>query len=420
MKKIRIGVLGGYRGKSMMRYCLGSDDAELVAICDCNDEVLKVCAETIRKENASITLYKSFDEFIKHDMDAVILANYANEHAPFAIRCLKAGLHVMSEVLPVQTMAEAVALIEAAEASGRVYNYAENYCFFPATMEIRHQFRAGKLGEFEYGEGEYLHNCESIWPDITYGQPDHWRNRMSAFYYCTHSMGPLIHITGLRPVRVTGFEPPHNGRMKRMGAQGAPFGIEMVTMENGGIVKSIHGCGPSESSIWYTVYGSLGRAESGREGASRGVMELHVLADQKPGEYNNNTVSTEPKHEFFDKAQGFGHAGSDWYTMHNFIRAIRGEENEGIGIYEALNMFMPGMFAYFSVLKGSIPMDIPDLRDPAVRELWRNDVRCTDPKVAGDSLLPGNSRGNLTYPADLYAAIRAEYDRRAAAKNLLM
>ena len=34
MKKIRIGVLGGYRGTSMINYCKRADNAEIVAICD--------------------------------------------------------------------------------------------------------------------------------------------------------------------------------------------------------------------------------------------------------------------------------------------------------------------------------------------------------------------------------------------------
>ena len=34
MKKIRIGVLGAYRGSSMISYCKKSDNAEVVAICD--------------------------------------------------------------------------------------------------------------------------------------------------------------------------------------------------------------------------------------------------------------------------------------------------------------------------------------------------------------------------------------------------
>ncbi len=34
MSKIKIGVLGLYRGSSMINYCLAADNAELVAICD--------------------------------------------------------------------------------------------------------------------------------------------------------------------------------------------------------------------------------------------------------------------------------------------------------------------------------------------------------------------------------------------------
>ena len=47
-----------------------------------------------------------------------------------------------------------------------------------------------------------------------------------------------------------------------MGCKSGQFGIEMVTLENGGIVKSIHG-DLYKDSIWYTVYGDKGRMECG-------------------------------------------------------------------------------------------------------------------------------------------------------------
>jgi len=34
MKRIRIGVVGAYRGNTMIKYCDNSDRAELVAVCD--------------------------------------------------------------------------------------------------------------------------------------------------------------------------------------------------------------------------------------------------------------------------------------------------------------------------------------------------------------------------------------------------
>ena len=84
-----------------------------------------------------------------------------------------------------------------------------------------------------------------------------------------------------------------------------------------------------------------------------------------------------------------------------------------IGVYEALDMFLPGMFAYFSVLAGGVPMAIPDLRDPAQRDVWRHDTRCTDPTVAGDQLIPSYSKGDPDIPQSVYQALK---DKLAAEK----
>ena len=41
MKKVKIGVLGAYRGSSMINYCKRADNAEVVAICDKTSEALE-------------------------------------------------------------------------------------------------------------------------------------------------------------------------------------------------------------------------------------------------------------------------------------------------------------------------------------------------------------------------------------------
>lgn len=392
MKKIKIGVMGAFRGTSMINYCAQAENAEIVAICDKWEEGLE--RQKAAFPDNDITYYKSFDEFIKHDMDAVVLANYANEHAPFAIAAMKAGKHVFSEVLPVQNMKEAVELVEAVEETGMVYAYGENYCYMPAPYEMKKLYQEGKIGEFEYGECEYVHNCESIWPSITYGDKTHWRNSMYSTFYCTHSLGPIIHMTGLRPVSVVGFEGTRNERNLRTGCMGGQFGIEMVTLENGGIIKSIHG-GLYENSIWYSVYGSKGRMESAREDAQAGdVHMLYVKADDYSGQYKaDNLIGYRPAVDE-EKSKHFGHGGSDFFSMYHFVERIRGDKNADIiDVYEALDMFLPGLFAYRSILKGGIPMQIPDLRDKAVREQYRNDTTCCDPKTAGDMLLPTFSLG---------------------------
>ena len=403
MKKVRIGVLGAHRGGSMIKYCAKAPNAQVVAICD--KEPLFLEKQKALYPDADITYYTDFETFLRHDMDAVVLANYANEHAPFAIRCLEAGKHVFSEVLPVQCMAEAVALIEAVEKSGKVYAYGENYCYMPAPYEMRKLYRAGKIGEFEYGEGEYVHNCEPIWPKIAYGDKNHWRNcKMYANFYCTHSIGPLIHITGLRPVSVIGFEGTKNERALRTGRVTGQFGMELITLENGGIIKSLHG-DLYKDSVWYSVYGGKGRMESAREDAENGgVKMLYVNADEYSGEYGEKPVEGyRPQTALPELDKIFGHGGSDFYSMYNFVQKILGDESaDTIDVYEALDMFLPGLFAYRSALQGSIPMAIPDVRDPAVREKYRHDTACVDPKVAGDQLLPPSTRGTPQIPEAVY------------------
>ena len=116
MDKIKVGVVGARRGETMIEYCRKAGNAELVAICEKRQDLIDEQKE--KNLGLNVTYYTNYDEFLSHDMDAVVLANYANEHAPFAIKALKSGKHVFSEVLPCQTMKEAVELVEAVEQSG--------------------------------------------------------------------------------------------------------------------------------------------------------------------------------------------------------------------------------------------------------------------------------------------------------------
>lgn len=419
MKKVKIGVLGAYRGSSMINYCKRADNAEVVAICDKWPQALE--EQKANAEGLNIAFYDNFDDFIKHDMDVVVLANYANEHAPFAIKAMKLGKHVYSEVVPVQTMKEAVELVETVEATGMLYGYGENYCYMSAPYEMKKLYAEGKIGELEYAESEYVHNCESIWPSITYGEKDHWRNRMYATYYCTHSLGPIVHATGLRPTRVVGFEGggTSNERKLRMGALAASFGMEMVTMENGATVKSLHG-GLYMNSIWYCMYGSKGRFESAREAASPDKYNrLYIDADEYSGEYANRPTETYlPENPLASKANTFGHGGSDYVAMWNFVEKVLGNpEADIIDVYEALDMSLPGMFAHRSILSGNIPMDIPNLRNKEERDAWRNDTACTDPRVAGDMLLDTKAGGTPEIEDAVYDHIKELWDIECTKKD---
>lgn len=415
MAKLKIGVFGAYRGMTMISVLIHHPDAELVAVCDKYEPALKKAGETAEKVGMHIALYTDFEDFFRHDMDAVVLANYANEHAPFAIRLLDSGRHVLSEVLPAETMAQAVELIEAVERSGKVYAYAENYCYMDHTFEMRRRYERGDVGDVMYAEGEYIHDCAGIWPGITYGERDHWRNHMYPTFYCTHSIGPILTITGHRPVRVTGFVTQQNETVPPLGLlMGECAGIEMLTLDNGAIVKSIHGHLKREpGSVNYEVYGTKGSMESQRfapTAAEGQPDELQVYCEGDTLCKGTTEKYAPKKFVRADLAERYStHGGSDFYATHFFIEKILGRE-EGlkysIDVYTAVDMGICGILAYRSMLNGGMPMEIPNLRNPAERDAWRNDNACTNPAIAGDQLLPCYPSGNNTYSDAVYENVR--------------
>jgi predicted dehydrogenase len=413
MSKIRIGVFGAHRGMTMIDVLSRHPDAELVAICDKYQPLLDKCQKALDQHGVRASLYTDFDKFFEHDMDAVVLANYANEHAPYAIRLLDSGRHVSSEVLPVETLSQAVALTEAVERSGKVYAYAENYCYFAATQEMKRRYRAGDLGEFTHGEGEYVHDCEAIWGDITYGERDHWRNRLYSCYYCTHSLGPIVTITGTRPVRVVGFENPNVPNMWKKGYSGGASGMLVMQMSNGATVKSLNGYLKREpGSVWYSVYGRKGMMESDRW--RDGVSRVHFF--QEGGELTGQEIAYNPKPAVdTELSRSVGsHGGGDFYTMHYFLEKLldRPGGSETIDVYQALDMSLPGILGYKSILSGNQPFEVPDFRNPAAREAYRNDNWCTNPAVAGDSLFPRCSFPTKEVPDSVYEEVRREWEER--------
>ncbi len=416
MEKVKIGVFGGYRGYSMIDQLFKENDATLVAVCDKYQPILDKVKRQADELGVKVALYTDFDEFIKHDMDAVVLANYANEHAPFAIRCLEAGLHVLSEVLPAETPAQAIALIEAVERTGKVYAYAENYCYMKAPFEMRKRYAAGEIGDAIYCEGEYIHDVSNIWVDRTYGERDHWRNRSYANFYCTHSVGPLLTITGSRPKTVVGFETVLNDTEKQKGiGLMRTAGIEMITLENGAICKSIHGnLKRDPHGANYQIYGKKGMMESKRYNDEE--FNLYVESPDENVFCKGTWEKYEPVIEFQgDVAESVkGHGGSDYFPTHYFIEKILGREDGkwSIDVYTAVDMGLCGILGYRSVLAGNIPLTVPNFRNIEEREAYRYDNACTNPDIAGESLLPRTSYPEPEIDDSVYDRLRARWESK--------
>ena len=272
---VRVGVLGLRRGAALARLSRQAG-MQLVAVCERDDR---------RREAATApgaVAYRDVEPFLEHEMDAVILVNDFDQHALVAIRALDRGLSVLSETAACRTVAEGVALVEAAERSGGVYMFAETYPSMPLTREMRRRYQAGDIGEVRYAEAEYLDEPA----DLTSMASDraHWRARTPATYYCTHSLAPVAAITGTRPVQVSAFVVPTAAgpeALERARRGRGWAALLAVRLDNGAVLKSLHGFLEAGQQAWVRLHGDRGLMENLRHGDTR---TLRVVWDAEDGQ----------------------------------------------------------------------------------------------------------------------------------------
>ena len=420
MKKLKFGILGGTRGiDSLYKVFLNHPYAEVSAVCESFEPLRNKIRDEWKLRGINGHVFASFDEMIDSGIDAVIIANYANEHAPYAIRALKKGVHVFSESIPTQTMQEAVELCEAVEESGAIYGYGENYCYLPHMLAIRDLFDRGEFGNVMHMESNFINDCSSRWHLLTRGEPSHWRNHVPSTFYCTHSIGPLLFSTGLRAVTTVGMETNRMPYLAEVGARNASAAMEIMQLDNGGMAKSTNGNFRRDYAAEYRFITEYGTVESN----PRGLGWLHISKPNSSGGYDSteetyNTYQPTGIEIFaakdFSEMHVFDRA--DVYQLNIFMQSILGNAEAKkylIDVYRALDMSTVGTMAYRSILSGSMPMRVPNLRIKAERDTYRYDNKSTDPCLsAGEDLLPSNKNGFVSVDSAVYERVQqAFYDK---------
>jgi len=366
MEKIRVGILGMGRGQTFASPH-ESIGMKITAICDTYEEKVTKWLGIL---GGDIKGYTDYDEMLASDIDAVILCNYFDEHAPFAIKALNAGKHVMSECICNATIAEGVALCRAVEKSGKIYMLAENYPYARTTMELRRIYQAGELGTALYGDGEYNHPMSAYYINEISPGRYHWRNNIPASYYCTHAYAPLMVATETMPVRVSAYAVA-NDEVNRGTARRSDVGtVILCRMDNGAIFKQMGISFPGHSG-YYRIHGTRGAAE-----IERRTGQLHVWHDNwdiPEGSVQSRTYLPEwPEHG--DLAQKAGHGGGDFWTSFIFANAIRENRQPFLDVYCGVAMSSIGILAWKSALEDGKPFDMPDFKNEEERKIHENDA----------------------------------------------
>jgi len=386
---IRIGVVGVGRGQSLAGNIGDLTGTRLVAICDTWEERLDEVGKRL-----GVATFTDYEKFLSFDMDAVILANYFHQHAPFAIKALEAGFHVMSETSACKTLAEGVALCRAVEKSKRIYMFAENYPYNAANQQMSRLYREGEIGRVLYAEGEYNHPMSvDRYLRLAPGC-GHWRNTMPSTYYCTHALAPLMTATDEMPVSVNALSIPDEEYRKESVVQGDRGSVILVRTDGGAVFRLFQTFLPGHS-VWYRIHGTHGLVEHVRGSGYWGPGLLRVVHeewDRKPGVATERTFVAEFP-ELADKAAAAGHGGGDFFVAWHFAEAIRSGRQPYLDVYRGVSMSAVGILAWKSALAGGAPFSMPDFRREADRRKHAKDRWSPFPEDAGPGQPPSSVHG---------------------------
>lgn len=392
-RPMRVAIVGGHRGGGYGR-TIGvlSDQVTLTAICDVNPDVVAAW-QVGRPEVRGFT---RFDDLLDSDScDAVMLATPMGLHAEQAILALRAGKHVLSEVIAACTIEDCWALIDAVEASGKTYMLAENYCYARPVMLVRNLVERGVFGNVSYAEGAYIHDCRPLMFDANHELT--WRGQLHredpGNGYPTHSLGPVAQWLGCsgpnasdRLAEIVCFTTPSEARTR--------YALELLGPDHPTAAPGFFRAGDSSSTLVRTANGKVAhiRVDSASprphnmthyvlQGMNAAFLSArHAKEDpliwihgRSPGEqigkeeweslYQYADEFEHPRwRERGEVARDSGHGGGDFLVVEDFVRAVVGGTPPPIDVYDAATWSSVFPLSAESVRRGGKPVELPDFR----------------------------------------------------------
>ena len=359
----RIGVSGMRRGLSLALACQTVGGADVTALFDPDADRLQASAAEI-----GATPYTDFDAFLASGIDVAIISSPMPVHAEQSIAALRAGKHVLCEVLACVTVAEARGLVAVAKESPGRYMLAENVNFYDEIELIKRLADQGRFGHIYYGEGDYTHSLQGLFFHAD-GSPT-WRGLGGLTVYGSHGLGPLLYITGDRVAQVRATSLP--GAIVDPRLTIPTMHLLDMTTDGGRVFRTRVdpvSFRPHESTTFFVVQGTHASYESIRGFGDRG--KIWFRDQDEPVWYDttgkwHGTDELIP-HELPDRQNApaipGGHGTSEYWLLRSFFDALRTGADMPIDLHRGLDITLPCILAFESAARGGIPFDVPNSRD---------------------------------------------------------
>lgn len=346
---MRVGVVGLGMGLHLATWCerLGID---VEVLCDQDPGALARAAEVLPRARR----VRDWRDLLDSRLDGVILANDFDAHAPLATAFLDRGVHVLSETAACADQAQGRRLVEAADRSSATYSFAENYVLHPHVRLIREALP--EIGRITHIEADYLHSMAPEGIGGLIGDPARWRGRIPSTAYCTHSLSPVLSLTGARPVQVTAFA-ADTSVPRQASVMAVRLSTGALALTRNGFLQGE----PDSHWSWISARGERGLAESVRAQGDRSWSVRVRTEGWTHADGNTREEERVPPALVLEGAPVDRAAEGTALLLRGFRATVEDGAPPTTGVRAAVAASLVGVAGARSLARGSIPVTVPDL-----------------------------------------------------------
>ncbi|OGV63783.1 MAG: hypothetical protein A3K18_35325 [Lentisphaerae bacterium RIFOXYA12_64_32] len=354
-KRWRVGLVGVGRGSGYGKLFAEEPRCEVVACCDLSPQALARFQKELHLPDSGC--FTDYAKFVQSGLDIVFVGTPMPVHADQTVVALEAGCAVLSEVTAASTVEDCKRIVDAVRRTGKPYMLAENCIYWHFVAQWKEWVASGRLGEIVHAECEYLHPIPTLIYDRATGVKK-WRFTRAPLHYCTHSLGPILEMTGDRIVRACGLGQGHRV-MPEAPIGGIDMQIGLFETAKGMSIKILRtSVLPREPAIhYYVLHGTKGFVESSRVGVGNPGL-LYVVGEMKTHQAIEVPMNDPSLPE---SARAGGHGTAEYSLIHDFLGSLERGETPRLDVKRAMDMTVPGLVAHESAMKGGVWLDVPAL-----------------------------------------------------------
>lgn len=323
-----------------------NNNLEIVAFCDIDKNKIKEKKEMFKDNISNVKEYTDYKEMLKNEkLDLIAIATESGKHAKIAIDCINAGCNVIIEKPIALSLADADAIIKAAEKNNVKVCANHQNRFNKSIKKMREAVETNKFGKMFYGTAHIRWNRGK-----EYYEQASWRGTWEQdggclMNQCIHNIDLLRWMMGDEIDEVVAM----TDKLNHNYLECEDLGLAIIKFKNGsyGTIEGTTDIYPKNLEETLYLFGSKGTAKAG--GSSVNKIEVWKFED---GEDEQQVINE--YQEVHKNVYGLGH--TPLYA--DMINAVKTNTNPLVDAYAGKRALELVLAIYLSA-KENKPIKLP-------------------------------------------------------------